>query len=181
MSCDYGVCHVFTVARHVFGVACDVISVAAIKSDVGCSLSAGMCNIAGQQPAPLLPEHERHNKAHLKLTKRYILCIACKTAVMHPVLTHASQQVMSNWCLKQHEAVLSVSRILCAVQNYFAKLLVERLQQQRQGQDLKQALQVVLANLQSLYQHNQLIFQVTHSKGFKALLQILCKSLYTYD
>ena len=86
MSCDYGVCRVFTVARHVFGVAWDVISVAAIKFNVGCSLSAGMCNMAGQQPSPLLPEHERHNKAHLrpdKLTKRYILCIACKTAVMH--------------------------------------------------------------------------------------------------
>ncbi len=46
------------------------------------------------------------------------------------------------------------------MQNYFAGLLVEQVEQQTRGQSLKQALQAVLANLQSLYQHNQLIFQV---------------------
>lgn len=47
-----------------------------------------------------------------------------------------------------------------ALQNYFADLLVQQVKKQKQGQSLKQALQGVLANLQSLYQHNQLIFQV---------------------
>ena len=52
------------------------------------------------------------------------------------------------------------SHLSAAVQNYFADLLVEQVKKQKQDQSLKQALQGVLANLQSLYQHNQLIFQV---------------------
>lgn len=48
------------------------------------------------------------------------------------------------------------------LENYFADLLVEQVQKQKQAQSLKQALQGILANLQSLYQHNQLIFQAAH-------------------
>ncbi|KAL0052476.1 hypothetical protein WJX82_002806 [Trebouxia sp. C0006] len=48
------------------------------------------------------------------------------------------------------------------LENYFADLLVEQVKKQKQDQSLKQALQGVLANLQSLYQHNQLIFQAAH-------------------
>ena len=51
--------------------------------------------------------------------------------------------------------------VMVSLQDYFAGLLVEQIKQQSQGQaPLKQTLQGVLANLQSLYQHNQLIFQV---------------------
>ncbi|KAL3161982.1 hypothetical protein ABBQ38_009060 [Trebouxia sp. C0009 RCD-2024] len=46
------------------------------------------------------------------------------------------------------------------LKDYFANLLVEQIKQQSPGQSPKQVLQGVLANLQSLYQHNQLIFQV---------------------
>ena len=46
------------------------------------------------------------------------------------------------------------------LQDYFAALLVNQIKQQSPGQSVRQALQGVLANLQSLYQHNQLIFQV---------------------
>ena len=46
------------------------------------------------------------------------------------------------------------------LQDYFAGLLVDQIKQQSPGQNFSQALQGVLANLQSLYQHNQLIFQV---------------------
>ena len=49
---------------------------------------------------------------------------------------------------------------VAALQNYFAGLLVQQVKKQKQGVSLKQALQGILANLQSLYQHNQLIFQV---------------------
>ena len=46
------------------------------------------------------------------------------------------------------------------MQDYFASLLVDHIKQKTQGPTFKHTLQGVLANLQSLYQHNQLIFQV---------------------
>ena len=54
------------------------------------------------------------------------------------------------------------------LQDYFASLLVDQIKQQSPGQNFKQALQGVLANLQSLYQHNQLIFQVLKCRRFAA-------------
>lgn len=50
--------------------------------------------------------------------------------------------------------------MVLALQDYFAGLLVDHIKLQSPGPDFRQALQGVLANLQSLYQHNQLIFQV---------------------
>lgn len=50
--------------------------------------------------------------------------------------------------------------ISLSLQDYFANLLVEQIKQQSPDQSPKHVLQGVLANLQSLYQHNQLIFQV---------------------
>lgn len=49
---------------------------------------------------------------------------------------------------------------MLALQDYFVGLLVDEIKQQSPAQPFRQTLQGVLANLQSLYQHNQLIFQV---------------------
>ena len=68
------------------------------------------------------------------------------------------------------------STLLCSLQDYFAGLLVEQIKQQSPGQSPKQTLQAVLANLQSLYQHNQLIFQVSRCQQIAAAT--LCLPLH---
>ena len=68
--------------------------------------------------------------------------------------------IVVDWIARQRQMPYTESHLCAALQNYFADLLVEQVKKQKQDQSLKQALQAVLANLQSLYQHNQLIFQV---------------------
>lgn len=62
-------------------------------------------------------------------------------------------------CNISNDSTSSVSMVL-TLQDYFAGLLVDEIKQQSSAQPFRQTLQGVLANLQSLYQHNQLIFQV---------------------
>lgn len=72
------------------------------------------------------------------------------------------------------------------MQNYFAGLLVDQLKQRPEGNSLKSALQLVLANLQGLYQHNQLIFQASFTawlslQSCAGLFKVLKGCLYSCE